>query len=155
MAIQSGNPIREPCVAKWKIDVQRKATKLLSTLRDKPYPERLAALKLPSLEHRRKRGDMTDLYKYIHGIYDADRPQFHLARGRDTHVNSLKLAKSQCRLNIRSNVFSQRVVNMWNSLPDSVVTAPSMNSFKSRLDRHWQSLYLLSTTPSASVECLS
>ena len=26
----------------------------------------------------------------------------------------------------------------WNSLPESIVTAPSLNSFKNRLDKHWK-----------------
>ena len=34
-------------------DVQRQATKLLSWLKDKPYPDRLRRLGLPCLEHRR------------------------------------------------------------------------------------------------------
>ncbi|KAK7088907.1 hypothetical protein V1264_024561 [Littorina saxatilis] len=55
-------------------DVQRRATKLISALSEKTYPERLAILKLPSLEHRRLRGDMIDLYKYMHGIYDTGNP---------------------------------------------------------------------------------
>ena len=29
------------------------------------------------------------------------------------------------------------ITNVWNSLPFSVVTAPSVNSFKNRLDKHW------------------
>jgi len=29
------------------------------------------------------------------------------------------------------------VVNIWNSLPDSVVDADTLNTFKSRLDKHW------------------
>jgi len=29
-----------------------------------------------------------------------------------------------------------RITNVWNSLPSSVVTAPSVNSFKNRLDKH-------------------
>ena len=33
--------------------------------------------------------------------------------------------------------FSMRITNIWNSLPFSVVTAPSVNSFKNRLDKHW------------------
>jgi len=32
----------------------------------------------------------------------------------------------------------QPVVNIWNSLPDSVmVDADTINTFKSRLDKHW------------------
>jgi len=30
------------------------------------------------------------------------------------------------------------VVPHWNSLPEYVVTAPSTNTFKNRLDKHWQ-----------------
>ena len=45
--------------------VQCRATRLLPSLRDKPYEERLAALQLPSLAHRRHRGDMILLYKTI------------------------------------------------------------------------------------------
>jgi len=29
-----------------------------------------------------------------------------------------------------------RITNVWNSLPFSVVTAPSINSFKKKLDKH-------------------
>jgi len=39
------------------------------------------------------------------------------------------------RLDIRKNFFSQRVVNVWNSLPQVVVDADSVNSFKNRLDK--------------------
>jgi hypothetical protein len=51
-----------------------------------------------------------------------------------------KLAKHHSRLNIRSNFFSERVVSLWNSLPDSVVQAPIVNAFKNRLDAHWSNL---------------
>jgi len=30
-----------------------------------------------------------------------------------------------------------RIVSVWNSLPDSVVSAASVNSFKSSLDKFW------------------
>ena len=86
---------------------------------------------------------MIDVYKYINRVYDTDRPELHLFQGRDTRGNSLKLAKGHCRLNLRAGYFSQRVVRVWNSLPDSVVTAPSVNAFKNRLDAHWKSLSTL------------
>ena len=49
--------------------VQRRATRLLPSLRDKPYEERLAALQLPSLAHRHHRGDMILLYKIINNYF--------------------------------------------------------------------------------------
>ena len=33
--------------------------------------------------------------------------------------------------------FSLRVTKLWNDLPEVVVTTPSVNSFKNRLDIHW------------------
>jgi hypothetical protein len=118
-------------------DVQRRATKLLSSIKDLPYQERLKTLRLPCLEHRRLRGDMINTYKYVHGLYKVSRPKFQLSEGKSTRGHSLKLIKDHCRLNVRSNFFSQRVVNAWNSLPESVVSAPTVNSFKSRFDAFW------------------
>ena len=37
---------------------------------------------------------------------------------------------------VREGWFSFRVVNPWNELPDNVVDAPSIKTFKSRLDEH-------------------
>jgi len=34
--------------------------------------------------------------------------------------------------------FSARIVNIWNSLPNSVVDACTVNAFKARLDKFWQ-----------------
>ena len=121
-------------------DVQRRATKLLSTMKNKSYPERLATLQLPSLEHRRKRGDMVDVYKYVHGIYKTQQPKFILNESRSTRGSSLKLAKTHHRLNVRGIFFTVRVVNTWNSLPENVVAAPSLNTFKARLDAFWRDL---------------
>ena len=120
--------------------VQRRATGLLGSLKGLSYPERLQKLKLPSLEHRRKRGDMIDTYKYVHGLYDCARPALTFSEVTHTRGHSLKLRTGISRLNVRKYFFSQRIVSLWNSLPEEVVTAPSTNSFKARLDRHWESL---------------
>ena len=45
-------------------DVQRKATDMLAHFKDNPYSERLRTLNVPSLEHRRRRGDLIKVYKY-------------------------------------------------------------------------------------------
>ena len=35
------------------------------------------------------------------------------------------------------NTLSIRTVDPWKILPDTVVTAPCINAFKSRLNKHW------------------
>ena len=35
------------------------------------------------------------------------------------------------------SVLILHITNMWNSLPDSVVMADTVNQFKNRLDKHW------------------
>ena len=124
-------------------DVQRRATKLIGRLKDKPYSEHLKTLLLPSLEYRRQRGDMIDTYKYLTGLYKTSRPQLELHTGRETRGNSLKLAKQRNRLQIRSTYFSQRIISLWNSLPETVTEAHNVNTFKSRLDAHWANLPML------------
>ena len=54
-----------------------------------------------------------------------------------TRGHSLKIAKQHCNLEVRRNVFSQRTVDEWNSLPSEVAEAPSLNAFKQRLDKTW------------------
>ena len=38
---------------------------------------------------------------------------------------------------MRANSFSMRVIDTWNLLPPNVVLAPSVDSFKSRLNKNW------------------
>ena len=47
--------------------VQRRATRILPELRGLDYEARLRSLKLPTLTYRRLRGDVINVYKYIHG----------------------------------------------------------------------------------------
>ena len=34
--------------------------------------------------------------------------------------------------------FSNRIIPIWNSLPDLVVASPTINTFKARLDKFWE-----------------
>ena len=55
--------------AKMLENVQRRATKLVSDVRELEYLERLKKLNLPSLCYRRDRVDMIEVFKYTHGLY--------------------------------------------------------------------------------------
>jgi len=54
---------------------------------------------------------------------------------KDSYI-MLKLLLSMCA----GLHFTNRVVNLWNYLPSHVVCAPTVNSFKSRLDNYWNSI---------------
>ena len=111
---------------------------MIPELKNLTYEDRLKSINLPSLEFRRRRGDMIEVYKYLHKIYETKDNILPLDRsGINTRGHSLKLSKRGCRLDVRKNFFSFRVVNPWNALPEEVVSAPSLNSFKARLDKHW------------------
>ena len=73
-----------------------------------------------------------------YSLYKADVQLFELSTEERTRGNSLKLAKKYARLDVRKHFFSNRVIDIWNSLPDEVVTAPSINSFKMTLDKFWK-----------------
>ncbi len=132
---------------KWKKDkdlledIQRRATKLLPDIKDMDYVERLKTLELPSLYYRRARGDMIECYKYLSGIYNVDSDFLVLDNTGYTRGHSKKLKKMSSRKSCRSNYFSRRVVNAWNSLPENVVAAPTLNTFKARLDSYWKDFH--------------
>ena len=53
-------------------NTQRRSTKENPGMRDLPYKERVPWLKLSTLAYRRLRGDMVEVYKIIHNIYDHE-----------------------------------------------------------------------------------
>ena len=118
--------------------VQKRATKMITSLKKKSYLERLKLLRLPCLRFRRLRGDMIEVYKILNNVYDFNVSQI-LERNLDdrTRGHSKKLTVHRSNLDIRKFSFCVRVVNVWNSLPESVVSASSVNSFKNSLDSLW------------------
>ena len=59
-------------------------------------------------------------------------------RTKGQRGHDLKLFKDRKSTTVKRNAFSVRSVNDWNSLPSEVISAPSVNAFKARLDRHWK-----------------
>ena len=139
-------PRIEYCVQAWNPNleknktllerVKRRATRMIKEFGNLSYEERLRRTELTSLKERRTRGDLTETFKIVKGLNDVNYTKFfHLSANNKTRGNSLKLEKKQCNSNIRQSFFSQRIVNEWNKLPEVVVAAESVNSFKNRLDK--------------------
>jgi hypothetical protein len=118
--------------------VQMRASKLVRRIRHLSYPERLRKLGLPTLKYRRIRGDMIEIYKLVSGKYDKESSiDLNFRQNSVTRGNSLKLYKEHVKYDLRKYFFKDRVVDIWNSLPESVVSANSINAFKNRLDKCW------------------
>ena len=90
---------------------------------------------LSTLEERRNRGDLIEVFKIIKGLTKVDYNRwFVFSKESRTRGHRYKLSKSRSRLEVRKNFFSQRVINEWNKLTIDVVEANSVNSFKNRYD---------------------
>ena len=122
--------------------IQRRTTKLVFSLKEMDYEERLRELKLPSSVYRRRRGDMIQMYKVMNGLVRMNiNALLTPANDRSTRGHSQELFKYQAIKHSRVNSFTQRVINDWNNLPTNVINAPSLNIFKNRLDESWEHLH--------------
>ena len=142
-------PILEYCTNVWypvlikdmsEIEkVQKRATKLVSGLENISYQERLIRLNIPTLEYRRNRADMLQVFRIIKGI-DNLKPEtfFQFDTSKRTRGHSAKLVKPRVTTRLRQNSFSQRTINPWNALSEEVVSAETLNSFKDKLEKEWQ-----------------
>jgi len=140
-------PHLEYCVQAWSPhfrkdiacleQVQKRATKLVSGLKNLRYEDRLQRLKLTTLEKRRLRGDLIEAFKIMTAREKIDKHEFFESSNNAYSLrgHKYKIAVQRSRTVARSAFFSQRVVTSWNKLPDEVVNATSINMFKNRLDQ--------------------
>ena len=55
-----------------------------------------------------------------------------------TRGHKFKINKKRCNTKIRKNFFSYRAIDQWNKLPNAIIESDSLNTFKNRLDKHWE-----------------
>ena len=138
-AVQSWSPYLKKDIYALE-QIQRRATRIIPEISHLPYEDRLKALNLTTLEDRRIRGDLIEVYKLVHGFENVDFTQFfHIITdgpSTTTRGHQLKIETPHCRTEKRKNFFSIRTINKWNRLPSDVVFSPSINIFKRRYDDH-------------------
>ena len=103
------------------------------------YEERLRELGLFSLEWRRLRGDLIQVYKMMKGIDRVNVQRlFHRVDGAVTKGHNYRIHGGRYRKDVRGRFFTQRVVGVWNGLPAVIVESDTLGTFKQLLDRHME-----------------
>ncbi len=81
---------------------------------------------------------MIQAYKYINNIWDTGESTLKLSRESRTRGHSHKLFKGRWNTTVRGHFFTNRMTNLWNSLPDDLVKSKDVTSFKIGLDKLWE-----------------
>ena len=118
--------------------VQRRAKKLLTSCVGLPYEMRLKKLKLPTLLYRRTRADLILLSDLLAGdLWSLGHDFFNFATYERTRGHDRKLATTGAHKDCRKYFFANRVIQEWNRLPQSVVSAGDSYNFRLLLDAFW------------------
>ena len=121
-------------------NVQKRATRLVDGLHDVEYPDRLQMLNLPTLAHRRERGDMIEVWKHFHTYDRCTLSKAFRPRHRVIRRHNFQLFNNKSKDGVRGpqrNSFYHRVVDVWNQLPKNVAESKDIDDFKNNLDEYW------------------
>jgi hypothetical protein len=124
--------------------VQRRATKLIPSLKNLSYEKRLETIGLTTLSERRIRGDIIQFYKLKNEFNTID--WYHpnaLTNSINTNGPASGIRGHNQRFQrqptrncpAREHFFTNRTIPTWNLLPKSVVESRSINQFKASYDK--------------------
>ena len=102
--------------------VQHRFTRMIPGMKQLSYEKRLEIIGLWTLEERRNRADLLEVFKMFKRLTTTKFDSlFSLTNNSRTRGHSAKIVKRRCRLDLRRHFFSQRVIDRWNRLDQSVV----------------------------------
>ncbi|KAF2345405.1 hypothetical protein FHG87_023839 [Trinorchestia longiramus] len=118
--------------------MQRKATKMIPVLCNFSYERRLQHLQLISVDQRRVRGELIETFKYLNGLNDVTlEGLFEKDGNMQTKNNCQKLILRNFMTSQTMNFFPVKIAATWNQLPNNIVSAGIVYTFKNRLDKYW------------------
>ena len=139
-------PHLEYCIQAWRPHlvkdieilekVQKRATRMIKECAGKTYEERLQIVGLTTLECRRLRADLIEVFKILKGFEGIEEKLFFKRHISNTRGHSMKLYKDRVNKDILKYSFANRVIEQWNKLPEKVISASSINSFKTKIDKY-------------------
>ena len=93
--------------------MQRRFTRIIPELNSLPYEGRLKRLNPTTLEIRRIRGDLIEVYQILNGREKINPDSLFFTRSRYTNIkyHTMKLKKKPIHLDIRKYFFTQRVID--------------------------------------------
>ncbi|XP_065682358.1 uncharacterized protein LOC136095556 [Hydra vulgaris] len=117
--------------------VQHRMTRLVPSLRKINYEKRLKILDISTLKTRRERGVLIQVFKLLNRFEEIDlinEPKLKI--DSITRGHNLKYEREIVNYLPRHYFLINRTANLWNALPETVVTSKTVNQFKNRLDEY-------------------
>ena len=114
--------------------VLRSYTKRIPEVRNLSYRERLTTLNINSLEYRRLIADLNLGFKIMKNQIDLNMDGFFsYANYSGVRSHDLKLKVNYPKTEVIKSFFTYRFINLWNKLPQRVVSAPNIRKFNKEL----------------------
>ena len=120
--------------------VQRRATKYILQDFTSSYPDRLKKLNLLPISYWFEIKDITFFYKCKAGYYDLTLEDYILDNSTNHHTrfsSTDSYRPNRCRTSSFRNLFFNRIVPLWNSLPGEIKSSLSIQSLKLNLYNHY------------------
>lgn len=112
--------------------VLRRATKLVHSLRELSYEDRLRSLNMQSLCVIRDSRDLCLVWEVFHNEHHVLRGLFNIRSTRALRGHSFYLSRQRI-VHSRTIQFGQRILNSWNRLSDDIVNAATRELFKRQI----------------------
>ena len=108
-------------------------------IRNHSYQQRLMDLELISLVQRRLRGQLIGVFKYLNRFNNvSERGVFDYDFNDRTRNRGKKLIAKLFNTSVAQHFFPINITTTWNAQPYDVVNRRTVNTFKNRLDAHWE-----------------